>query len=513
VRKYQGFLLGALVGALPSFAAATTDSEVLLAKMEAKTEELELELVQMRTELAKLKGEKTPKPIKTAKSKAKPAAKSTTSPSSQKTGSNAESSHDHTLLRNLLGIPVVSSPYYGLRAESDNAELLVNISSINEDLRLLQQHQKLHDYLDQYGAEIPDHPIIELSGKIEAGGNVQVPYTGTANTNGAITLNSADLQVSPIINRWVFGFMSLRYDGSPSTLGQIVSNSRFFLAKGFITVGNLPAFPIYGTIGQLFMPFGRYSSHMLSAPLPQQIGRTLVRGVVAGYQLPSGQGPFAQVFSYLGDSISVTSVQGGANLGYVFTLSDKVSGEAAVSFISTMADSDDAQFTGASGGPLAFTGFGFNSTSEGISRRVPAIDVNAKLSLGAFDFAAEYLQAVGTFGPNDLTHNGHEARPMALHVEGNYSWNAWQIPTGIALSYGFTDDGFALNLPRHRMTTALNMAWWKNTIQTLEYRYSWNYTAGTTGAGRNGLGVLVPVPTNGTGGVENLITAQFGIYF
>ena len=67
--------------------------------------------------------------------------------------------------------------------------------------------------------------------------------------------------------------MSIDFDNAPLrnplTLGSgnPINNSRLFLQRAFFTIGNLDTSPIYFSMGQMFVPFGDYTTYQLSNPV------------------------------------------------------------------------------------------------------------------------------------------------------------------------------------------------------------------------------------------------------
>ena len=107
----------------------------------------------------------------------------------------------------LGGTPIVSSPYIGKRSEFDGSDLVVNISSYNEDVRFLQQRQRLAKALRSRGIPLPGHPLVDISGKVQFLGFVQDRFAGGSAND--FNLASAELDVAINVNRWNLAFISL----------------------------------------------------------------------------------------------------------------------------------------------------------------------------------------------------------------------------------------------------------------------------------------------------------------
>ena len=408
------------------------------------------------------------------------------------------------------GMPVITSPFIGVRSRFDASDLIVNLPSVNEDLRLLRQRKKIETALRKNKLTYPQHPILDISGKVEGIAQYAWPYSGS--DSGDIDVASAEVEFLANINRWVLGFIAVDFDSSrpgSGINGPRTGNSRFFLNKGFVTVGNLMECPWYFTIGQFFVPFGRDASNMLSSPLPLTFGRTKARAALVGFQQMGEQGFYAQGYMFRSDSDFGSDEQGGANLGYQGKLGP-VSAETGVSYISTITDASGQQLTGGSG----FSGFAGNIAqgSEDLNRRVPGFAFYGVFGLGHFSLITEYAIATRKYNKYDLTFNNGSAQPYASNIELGYEFHCHDKPASIAFGYGRSGEALALNIPRERFMTALNISIWEDTIETLEYRHDNNYKT-MIAAGRTQRGNMTPTPINYPGRHADVITAQIGIYF
>ena len=377
----------------------------------------------------------------------------------------------------LWGVPVVTSPHVGLRSAFDGSDLVVNFPSIDEDVRLLEQRVKIEKQMP--GAKFPDHPILDISGKIQGLMFINEPYQG--DTDGDIDLSGAELDFVAHINNTVTGFIAVTYDNSPPELfRQRTTNSRFFLDKGFVTMGRLQDCPIYMTIGQLYVPFGRYSSAMLSSPAPLLIARYKGRAVVLGYSELGDNRIFGSVYAFDGDIRTPSRLEGGAKLGAKVSRGPW-SVEAAASFISNMANADHSLLTGGT----TFTGFGANATTARLQKRVPGAGAYAIVGYAGTSLITEFVSATERYNPIDLSFNGRGARPYGLQVELNHNFELEQRPALVAVAYNKTGEAFALNVPEHSLLAFASLAVWRDVIFAVEYRHSINYDNGTTGSGNN----------------------------
>lgn len=425
---------------------------------------------------------------------------------------------------------VSSGPYIGIPLEFSGSNLIVNSPSVNEDLTLLKLRKNIIQRLESYGRpEEANGSHILLSGTIQG----QALYTNNNNNQSDIDLTTAALDAYILgPSRWTSALLELAYDNNIGTetgsfsSNNRVQNSRVFVKKAFVVIGDLLQSPFYATIGQLFVPFGVFSTTMVSSPVTQILGRVQARAIVLGYDQQSVNHFYASTYIFRGAShpSSVTHVNnGGINLGYGFKM-HQVNANVGVGAIANIADSQGMQFTGNQ--PL-FAGFGgptvsnvvtttgattnvisINTGSEKLVHRVPAYDVHALLGFGDnIQAIGEYITASTNFNPNDMSFNSHGARPQALMLEGIYNIPQFSYHTSVALAYAMTKNALAIGLPAKRYSFVVNQSWWKDTLESLELRRDVNYSASSYSSGSGITG-----PSGSSQGV-NMITFQLSYFF
>lgn len=409
----------------------------------------------------------------------------------------------------IAGTPVVSSPYLGDRPAFDGSDYIVNISSINRDIRLMQQRRRLYRAYENIGYPVPQMPIIALSGKLEPVGMVNNPFR-SSNTQADLTLGTSELDVAATLNQNVEGFISIAYDESPPEVGPRIDNSAFSLNLGFVNVGNLDKTPFYFTAGQLYVPFGKYSSAMVSSPVTMNLARTKTRPFILGYKSQGNTGPFAATYIYRSDTTLGKAGVGGFNLGYVFE-ADSVNGEMGAGYISSIDDAAGMQSTG-SMPATTFGGFGSFSNGNEAVRKTQAMNAHANVGYDRFNFAAEWVGAIQSFRAQDLSVNGRGARPEAGQFEAGMTFRAFDRPASIGIGYQWSKDALALNLPKQRMSGVFNISIWKDTVESVEYRHDIDYASGQFSNGAAPTG-LVNQPTWGAGKSSDTLSAQIGVYF
>ncbi len=413
-------------------------------------------------------------------------------------------------------ITVSTSPYVAQQTAFDASDIWSQQSTMNEDLFLLQYKQQLEHSLEKVNRTLNQRPILEISGAIEADA-IQTFNSFTSDTgNGDINLNTAELDFNAMVSRWATAFMSLEFDSSPPETGNRVQNSRLYLSRGFATIGDLDVFPIYFTAGQMYLPFGRYSSNMITAPLTLSLARVNDRAALLGYY---HDGLYASLYVYPGIDANATDTvfhAGGVNAGYKFMPIPQLNVNLGAGLISDMTDSQGIGNTGASF--PQFPGFtnvpnipNVSSNQYPFVHTVPGGDVHAELSYGPWSLAAEFISATRSFDNQDLTFNGDGATPKASHLElsRNFLMVNQNYTAGVA--FGHSWESVGLNLPEQSYIGYLRTSFWKNTVEALEFRHDIDYSTDdtSTASTRFNGGYF----NQGTGKSRDMLLAQLGVYF
>ena len=358
------------------------------------------------------------------------------------------------------------------------------------------------------GYPVPNMPIISISGAVEPSA---VLNSNNRQKTGDFNLGTSELDVAAALNENVEAFMAIAYDSAPPAVGgPRVNNSAFNLKMGFINIGNLDKTPFYFTAGQVYIPFGRYSSAMIDSPLTLELARTKARPFILGYKSQTPTGVFASVYGFRGETRLGRSGVGGVNLGYVFG-GENFSGEIGGSYISSLNDSAGMQ----NNGSVPFTTFGgFSSLSNGseLVRKTPGADVHANISFDRYSLTAEWVGATTSFRTQDLSYNGQGAKPSAAQIEAGVTFIMFNRPASVGLGYQYSREALALNLPKQRINAVYNISIWKDTVESIGYQHDINYKIGDYANGAAPVGAT-NLPTLGTGDTSDLFMAQIGVYF
>lgn len=415
---------------------------------------------------------------------------------------------------------VSTGPYIGIPLLYSGMNLIINSPNINEDVTLLNMRKAIRERLVAMGRPIEeDHAHLLLSGIVEGQAFYEAPGQGP-DTSG-LDVSTAELDgyiLGP--SPWTSALLALAYDNNTGTSEGSLNNnsrtlnSRVYVNKAFIVIGNFQETNFYGTLGQMYVPFGTYSSNMISSPLTKVLGRTKERALLVGYQQQGKNAFYTSAYVFNGDShVGSTSRlnNGGINVGYRYAFGGRYSGDIGGGVIVNLADSIGMQDNGFSS-PY-FGGFGANNGfgNEMIAHRVAAADLRGLFSIGeSIDLLVEYVGALQSFSENDLTMNTHGAKPQALNLEAAYTFPIFTKPSTIAAAYGWSKDALALGLAAQRISLAFNTSIWKDTLQSLELRKDINYAQHDFASGT---GYAVTEPIRGMGKPDYMVTAQFDIYF
>lgn len=530
--KFKKVFLALVCLSSPLYAENDQQLQRQIARLQKQTQLLQTQLDALQREMVahkRTKSSKTAKQAVATKTAAKPTKKQNNAPNKKeemiKYHSSSISVHtpeehpeyvgfypsalvaDNRVVTYIAGTPVVASPYLGDRPAFDGSDYIVNISSINRDIRLMQQRRKLYRAYHTMGYPIPNRPIIAISGKAEPVGMMNSDYVG--GTNVDLTLGSSEVDVAAALNQNVEAYIAIAYDSSPPDVGPRIDNSAFNLNMGFVNIGNLDKTPFYFTAGQLYVPFGRYSSSMISAPLTLNLARTKTRPFILGYKSQENTGPFVATYIYRSDTTLGRAGVGGVNTGYSFAFNE-ITGEVGASYISSMDDAAGMQSTAAN--PGTFGGFGSLLNGNEAVRKTQAVDVYGNMAYDRFNFAAEWVGATEAFRTQDLSFNGRGAKPQAIQTEIDMTFKAFNRPSSIGVGYQWTKDALALNLPQQRFIGVFNISIWKDTVESIEYRHDIDYGADQFANGAAPPG-LVNAPTLGTGGTSDTVSAEIGVYF
>lgn len=408
------------------------------------------------------------------------------------------------------GPAVVTSPYFGGEGNYSGFDLLTNLPDINEDASFLKVRQQVENYYKSNNIPDPDRPVIALTGEVEgqAFHHSRINFRDSASDND-INLSTAKLEVFAEVSKWISAMIGFNYDDYPPSLGGRYSNSKVYVSRAYATIGNLNELPAYFSIGQIYVPFGVYSSNAISDSSTKLLGKTKARAAVLGFTY---SGVYGSAYMFQGDTYTPDYRRNwGANLGYAYNNhADSISFDVGGGYIYNIADSKGMQGTGDG----VFGGFGYDpgmkkvGGSENLHDNIPAADVHGSFTYRNFNIFAEYVSAVRKFDARDLAYGNSVtgAEPSAFDITASYNFKICNKPSYASIGFGGSSDALAINLPKNDYFVVVGTSIWKSTVQTVEFRHDIDYDSGVYSSG-NGRPVL------GTGNSRNMIIGAFRVYF
>lgn len=335
------------------------------------------------------------------------------------------------------------------------------------------------DPLDKEGMHVAGATAIDASEErsssgIEFHGLIEVEKTGGEDHTGAgnsdVTLATVELGVDVFaLDGWLSAsFLALHEEGEPDP---------WVTDEAHFTVGNTEVFPVYLTVGRMYVPYGRFESSMVSDPLTLEVGETREEAILLGFEKAGFYGSVYAFNSDIDDRGSSDRIENyGWSLGY-----SRESGD-----LSYDLGMGRINHIGASG-----------SVTDALNDATPAVtDVNdyvtgmaihGVIRHGRFSFSGEYIAAREAFQMAELAWRGRGAEPGAYGFEVGYDFEAFAgRESHIALAVQGTDEAVGLGLPEKKVLVALTMTLSGNISLALEYANAHDYGVGDGGTGNRG---------------------------
>jgi hypothetical protein len=256
--------------------------------------------------------------------------------------------------------------------------------------------------------------------------------------------------------------------------------------EAFLTLGKKLS-PFFLTVGQQYVPFGNFETHMISDSLTLEIGeaRETALQVNAEYA-----GFYGSLFAFNGSTqgnITEDKIDHyGLNLG--FANETKAFGyDVGLSYINDIGDSNGV--TRALDARARALGLANpNAAALADYEYVNAIGTHVLLNMGQFSFIGEYIGALGSFNVGHLNFNNQGAVLQAWNTELGYSLKMLGKKASLALGYQGTKEALALGLPKNRYLIGLSVGIYDQITFSFEYAHEQDYNLGETGNANTGTG-------------------------
>ena len=249
-------------------------------------------------------------------------------------------------------------------------------------------------------------------------------------------------------------------------------DDHLIIDQGTITLGNAEKSPFYLTTGKMYVPFGSFTSSMVSDPLTLELAETRDTALLAGFAQAGWHG---SLFTFNGEVDKTggddTMKTFGANLGYKLE-EGEWQVDLGAGWLNNLGDSNTLR------DHIATT----STTVDGFTE---ALALHANLQHGGWSVMTEYIAALDSFQPGEMDFAGRGAEPKAWQLELAYTTEVAEREVTLALGYQRTDEAVALGLPEHRYLAAVGIGIFDKTTLALEYRHDQDYDLAQGGTDEN----------------------------
>ena len=285
---------------------------------------------------------------------------------------------------------------------------------------------------------------VSISGLIIFGGVFEDVETwdGANSDRSDLALTAVELAIATEINEWFNARVALLYEDPTFD-----DETSIDLDAGYITMGNTKKYPLYLTLGKIYVPFGALLTHfpsdpLVALPLTLLFGEISEKALLVGFEysgfLFSGY-VFNGDVNDAGDSDHIKSF--GFNANYTLPESIPFGLLVGASYITNVADTDGIA-----------DGLGIKEIADSIDGFASYLQLSYK---GLF-LDAEYMRALEKFQPAELaTSSGAGAEPSVWNVEVGINWNRGKN-LELALKYAGSHEAGGLGLPENRYGVAIN---------------------------------------------------------
>ncbi len=240
--------------------------------------------------------------------------------------------------------------------------------------------------------------------------------------------------------------------------------------EGSITIAQLGGAPLTLTAGQMYVPFGRFESHMISDPLTLVLGESRESII----QLGAEQGNFSgSVYSFKGATRELNTSERiksfGANVMFRIER-ENLNLNSGISYINNLAESDTIQ--------------DIINPPTALSKRPAGIALHTIMRRGPLTMIAEYIGAKDSFATTDLAFNGQSAKPNAYNIEAGYELLIFNKEATLALAFQGSRQAQTLGMPESRVLTSINVPLREQTSLSFEWAKSDDYAINEGGSGR-----------------------------
>jgi len=302
---------------------------------------------------------------------------------------------------------------------------------------------------------------LTISGLVQVEARFNQDYNGTDSSE--LVVDELGLGIEAQVHKSVKAQIAFLYEQNATDLE---------IDEAYLTLGNSDVSPVSFTMGQLYVPFGNFESHMVSDPLTLEIAEARETAAQVGFETGGLSG---SVYAFNGttqDGVEDKIDHYGVNIGFAQE-TESLSYDFGLSYISDMGDSDGLS-----------DALGANATSQAYDY-VDGLGTHLLFNVGPVSFIGEYVMALDGFNAAHLAFNGNGAEPKAWNAEVGYTLEIAGKEGTLALGYQGTEEAIAMGLPETRLLAGLSLGIYENTTFSFEYRRDEDYGSGDSGTGND----------------------------
>lgn len=314
---------------------------------------------------------------------------------------------------------------------------------------------------------------LEIRGLIEVEAGYLDPDSGDSESD--VVLATAEIGISAQINSWVTAEVVFLYEEDDTDPEVDVAT---------VSIAN-PEASWFVVVGQQYLPFGSYETHLVSDPLTLEIGEFRETSVLGGIEHGAFSGGIYVFNGDLAEGSDERIETCGAFAGYNAEYSD---GNFTVN-LGYIGDTDGLQET---------IQDNIDAAAVDYSDEVAAAVMDATFQTELWTVIAEYVQAIDSFNSNELAFKSGGAKPAALNLEAGFNFMLSGTKATVAMAYQQTEEAVALELPEQRLAAAISIGLLENTALSLEWAHDDDYSVSAGGSGEKG---------------DNTLTAQIAVEF
>ena len=286
---------------------------------------------------------------------------------------------------------------------------------------------------------------VDFSGLIEVEGSAGQDFEGV--NESRFTLSTVELGFVGKMSDWASAHLTLLYEED--------GDDKVVVDDAHIILGNTDKFPLYLNAGRQYVPFGNFTTNMISDPLTQEIAETQETALKIGFK---AAGAYGSVFAFNGDTNEGGGEsqieQFGADIGYALER-DFFSLDIGISYMNSIGDSDGLSDI-------------LKEKDLLTADYVGGIGAYAVTHIGPVSLIGEYITALDDIGEET------NFQPMAFTIETGYAFHIRGLESTVAIGYQGTDD-MAGYLPKSRFLCSCAVGIFPGTTFAVEWAHDKDY--------------------------------------